>query len=77
MWFSFDMPVYQCNNQACQELRILGLLLSELRDERVKVFYLKMYFNYTKYILFVFQFQNTNYFCQGRKIQNTQYFKCI
>jgi len=30
-----------------------------------------MYFNYTKYIPIVFQLQNTNYFCQGHKIQNT------
>jgi len=30
-----------------------------------------MYFNYIKYIPIVFQLQNTNYFCQGNKIQNT------
>ena len=30
-----------------------------------------MYFNYTKYIPIVFQLQNTNYFCQVHKIQNT------
>jgi len=30
-----------------------------------------MYFNYTKYIPIVFQLQNTNYFYQGHKIQNT------
>src|SRR6218665_1149699 len=30
-----------------------------------------MYFNRTKYIPIVFQLQNTNYFCQGHKIQNT------
>ena len=30
-----------------------------------------MYFNYTKYIPIVFQLQNTNYFFQGHKIQNT------
>src|SRR6218665_2127037 len=30
-----------------------------------------MYFNYTKYNPIVFQLQNTNYFCQGHKIQNT------
>src|SRR6218665_3396734 len=29
-----------------------------------------MYFNYTKYNAIVFQLQNTNYFCQGHKIQN-------
>ena len=29
-----------------------------------------MYFNYTKCIPIVFQLQNTNYFCQGHKIQN-------
>ena len=29
------------------------------------------YINYTKYIPIVFQLQNTNYFCQGHKIQNT------
>ena len=29
-----------------------------------------MYFNYTKYNPIVFQLQNTNYFCQGHKIQN-------
>ena len=32
-----------------------------------------MYFNYTKYILIVFQLENTNYFCQDHKIQNTKY----
>jgi len=37
----------------------------------LKVFYTKMYFNHTKYIPIVFQLQNTNYFCQGHKIQNT------
>ena len=37
----------------------------------LKVFYTKMYFNYTKYIPIVFQLQNTNYFCQGLNIQNT------
>ena len=31
-----------------------------------------MYFNYTKYIPIVFQLQNTNYFCQDHKIQNTK-----
>src|SRR6218665_3280101 len=36
-----------------------------------------MYFNYTKYNPIVFKLQNTNYFCQGHKIQNTKYFKCI
>src|SRR6218665_3769473 len=36
-----------------------------------------MYFNYTKYNPIVFQLQNTNYFCQGHKIQDTKYFKCI
>src|SRR6218665_1443256 len=30
-----------------------------------------MYFNYTKYNPIVFQLQNTNYFCQDHKIQNT------
>src|SRR6218665_1549034 len=30
-----------------------------------------MYFNYTKYNPIVFQLQNTNYFCQGHKTQNT------
>ena len=43
----------------------------------LQVFYTKMYFNYTLYIPIVFQLQNTNYFCQGHKIQNTKYFKCI
>jgi len=35
MWFSFDTPSCQCNNQACQELRVLGFLLRELRGHRV------------------------------------------
>jgi len=34
-----------------------------------------MYLNYTKYIPIVFRLQNTNYFCQGHKVQNT--IKCI